>query len=141
MLRKFLFPHRYPSSLSQAKYSSTRLESTTSSATTLNAYHEASDNKLEELSDKLESALEDRYDQGADVSLSNGVLTAVVDDQHTFVINKQTPNRQIWLSSPISGPRRFDFIEGKWVDKLEKVELDTLLSKELSTLLKTQYDF
>lgn len=135
MLRKFLFGHRYPSRLPQAIYSSTSSESTTSEVT-LNAYHEASDNKLEELSDKLESALEDRYDQGADVSLSNGVLTVVVDDQHTFVINKQTPNRQIWLSSPISGPRRFDFIGGKWVDRLEKVELDSLLSKELSTLLK-----
>jgi len=26
------------------------------------------------------------------------------------VINKQPPNRQIWLSSPISGPRRFDWV-------------------------------
>jgi frataxin-like iron-binding protein CyaY len=26
----------------------------------------------------------------------------------TWVINKQTPNQQLWWSSPTSGPRRFD---------------------------------
>jgi frataxin len=26
----------------------------------------------------------------------------------TYVINKQTPNRQVWLSSPVSGPFRYD---------------------------------
>ena len=31
-------------------------------------------------------------------------------NQHmTWVINKQTPNRQIWWSSPISGPRRYEW--------------------------------
>ena len=25
----------------------------------------------------------------------------------TFVINKQVPNRQVWWSSPVSGPMRF----------------------------------
>ena len=25
------------------------------------------------------------------------------------MINKQTPNRQIWLSSPVSGPKRYDW--------------------------------
>jgi frataxin len=27
----------------------------------------------------------------------------------TYVINKQPPNKQIWLSSPKSGPKRFDW--------------------------------
>jgi frataxin len=26
------------------------------------------------------------------------------------VINKQPPNKQIWLSSPISGPKRYDYV-------------------------------
>ena len=26
------------------------------------------------------------------------------------MINKQRPNKQIWLSSPVSGPKRFDFV-------------------------------
>lgn len=110
-----------------------------SSTNDLNEYHEASDNTLEELSDELETILEDRYDQGADVSLNTGVLTVVVNKDNTFVVNKQTPNRQIWLSSPISGPMRFDLsAEGKWIEKFTKVELKELVTKELHQLLKNQ---
>ena len=106
----------------------------------LNTYNEVSDSALEQLSEKLESILEDRYDSGADVSLNNGVLTVTVDNENTFVINKQTPNRQIWLSSPLSGPMRFDFVSGQWVEKYTKTELRNLLSKELSHLLKNQIE-
>jgi frataxin len=31
-------------------------------------------------------------------------------DVGTYVINKQPPNKQIWLSSPKSGPKRFDWV-------------------------------
>ena len=37
-----------------------------------------------------------------------GVLTMVLDGGNTYVLNKQRPNRQVWLSSPVSGPRRFE---------------------------------
>eukprot|EP00560_Eucampia_antarctica_P008689 CAMPEP_0197826248 /NCGR_PEP_ID=MMETSP1437-20131217/3228_1 /TAXON_ID=49252 ORGANISM="Eucampia antarctica, Strain CCMP1452" /NCGR_SAMPLE_ID=MMETSP1437 /ASSEMBLY_ACC=CAM_ASM_001096 /LENGTH=91 /DNA_ID=CAMNT_0043426601 /DNA_START=462 /DNA_END=737 /DNA_ORIENTATION=- len=35
-----------------------------------------------------------------------------------WVMNKQTPNRQIWWSSPISGPRRYEWDEEEevWVN-------------------------
>lgn len=33
--------------------------------------------------------------------LQDGVLTVQLGSKGTYVINKQTPNRQIWLSSPI----------------------------------------
>lgn len=34
------------------------------------------------------------------VILKSGVLTLILDDKGTYVINKQPPNKQIWLSSP-----------------------------------------
>jgi hypothetical protein len=34
-------------------------------------------------------------------TLQSGVLTVKLGQKGTFVINKQTPNRQIWLSSPV----------------------------------------
>lgn len=41
-----------------------------------------------------------------------GVLTAVISEAFgTYVINKQAPNKQIWLSSPVSGPKRYDYIQ------------------------------
>ena len=35
----------------------------------------------------------------------------------TWVINKQTPNQQVWWSSPLSGPRRYEYDEKRerWV--------------------------
>ena len=40
---------------------------------------------------------------------ADGVLTVNLGgEQGIYVINKQTPNRQIWLSSPLSGPKRLD---------------------------------
>ena len=56
----------------------------------------------------------------------------------TYVINRQPPNQQIWLSSPISGPKRynFDLTRKKWIYEREPVSLDQLLSQELSLLLE-----
>jgi frataxin len=45
----------------------------------------------------------------AEVSLSSGVLTITLPPHGTWVINKQTPNQQIWWSSPVSGPRRYEY--------------------------------
>lgn len=45
----------------------------------------------------------DEHAEGAnfDVSFSSGVLSFSLGDKGTFVVNKQTPNKQIWLSSPL----------------------------------------
>lgn len=44
--------------------------------------------------------------------VQQGVLTVALGDLGTYVINKQTPNRQIWMSSPVSGPMRYDWAPG-----------------------------
>lgn len=36
-------------------------------------------------------------------------MTVLFPPNGTYVINKQPPNKQIWLSSPISGPKRYDY--------------------------------
>lgn len=77
------------------------------------------------------------------------MLNVVVDGKGTWVVNKQPPNRQIWVSSPVSGPRRFDWVEwevaeerdgtgrrvGRWVCLREGEEkgvgLGELLRREL----------
>ena len=71
----------------------------------------------------------------SDVSLSAGVLNVYLGpEQGTYVINKQTPNKQIWLSSPISGPARFDFSEQeqKWIYSHTGEGLHELLNKEIA---------
>ena len=50
----------------------------------------------------------------ADPTLADGVLTVKLGGKFgTYVINKQTPNKQLWLSSPVSGPARFDLVGGR----------------------------
>ncbi|XP_051950777.1 frataxin, mitochondrial isoform X2 [Xyrauchen texanus] len=74
-----------------------------------------------------------------DVVFSNGVLTVKVGSDHgTYVINKQTPNRQIWLSSPSSGPKRYDWTGKRWVYAHDGVALHSLLSKEFSLIFQSK---
>ncbi|CAF9924420.1 MAG: hypothetical protein GOMPHAMPRED_003629 [Gomphillus americanus] len=67
----------------------------------------------------------------------SGVLNLVFPPAGTYVINKQPANQQIWLSSPISGPKRYDFVrdgdgKGLWVYLRDGSTLTTLLNDELS---------
>lgn len=64
------------------------------------------------------------------------------------MLNKQPPNRQIWLSSPISGPKRYDWVvtgdsmhekqdtreptQGQWLYLRDGSNLTDLLNEELT---------
>jgi frataxin len=74
-------------------------------------YESLSEETLESLGEYFEELLErDERMVKSDVSLASGVLNVSIPEYGTYVINKQTPNRQIWLSSPLSGPYRFDLV-------------------------------
>ncbi|KAI9706406.1 MAG: Mitochondrial chaperone Frataxin [Candelina mexicana] len=106
-------------------------------------YHRASDTFMDELVRKLEALQEERED--VDVEFSAGVLTVSFPPAGTYVINKQPPNKQIWLSSPISGPKRYDWVVlgesmhqkegggvgGNWVYLRDHSTLSDLIRKEL----------
>jgi frataxin len=50
----------------------------------------------------VESALEEMdVDDSYETNYEDGVLSVKLGPHGTFVINKQTPNRQIWWSSPV----------------------------------------
>lgn len=66
----------------------------------------------------------------------------------TYVINKQPPNKQIWLSSPVSGPKRYDYVVygegqnqkedtavGDWVYLRDGSTINELFAKELDIAL------
>lgn len=44
-----------------------------------------------------------------EINYADGVLTIEMTDGRAYVLNKQAPNMQVWLSSPISGPQRFEY--------------------------------
>lgn len=93
----------------------------------------------------------------------SGVLTLKLGDKGTYVINKQPPNKQIWLSSPFrlafylvlraslilypnsvlpSGPKRYDYSEvlDEWVYSRDERALGDLLNMELSQALEKEVD-
>ena len=70
------------------------------------------------------------------MTLAAGVLNVYLGNKEgTYVINKQTPNQQIWLSSPISGPARFDFCAKRnaWIYSHTGESLHQLLNREIQT--------
>ena len=64
-------------------------------------YHQEADHTLDVMCEVLERLIEDADIEDADIELSQGVLTLSLGSLGTYVINKQTPNRQIWMSSPL----------------------------------------
>ncbi|BFZ56601.1 hypothetical protein PYCC9005_003648 [Savitreella phatthalungensis] len=81
---------------------------------------------------RLERCGEDGRGEEFDVDLSDGVMNVVFGGTgETYVINRQPPSKQIWLSSPVSGPKRFDFYEGEgWVYTKDGTRLKALLEEE-----------
>ncbi|KAL1600876.1 Mitochondrial matrix iron chaperone [Nothophoma quercina] len=106
-------------------------------------FHERADEYLNELVERLEEAQEKNPD--IEVEYSAGVLRVdFISKQLSYVLNKQPPNKQIWLSSPISGPKRFDWVvlqegqnakegggSGDWVYLRDGTSLTDIIRKEL----------
>ncbi|CAG2110480.1 unnamed protein product [Medioppia subpectinata] len=96
-------------------------------------YERIADHTLDQLTEELEIIVETNDGlKESDVSLSSGVITLSLGLHGVYVINKQSPNKQIWLSSPISGPKRYDYINNEWIYKRDGISLQSLLSSELS---------
>jgi frataxin len=84
---------------------------------------------LELLADTIDAALGDDID----ADLQNGILTLSLEAGGQYVINKNAPLKQIWLSSPVSGAWHFEFAAGAWVSTREpKLELRAVLAGELA---------
>ncbi|KAK1706217.1 frataxin [Colletotrichum lupini] len=105
-------------------------------------YHELSETYLDNIVTRLEEIADAR--EGVDVEYAAGVLTVTFPESGTYVINKQPPNKQIWLSSPVSGPKRYDWVvvgdsqndkegtaAGAWIYTRDGSSLDDVFLKEL----------
>uniref|UniRef100_G3T420 Frataxin, mitochondrial n=1 Tax=Loxodonta africana TaxID=9785 RepID=G3T420_LOXAF len=105
-------------------------------------YERLAEETLDSLAEFFEDLADKPYTfEDYDVSFGSGVLTIKLGgDLGTYVINKQTPNKQIWLSSPSSGPKRYDWTGKSWVYSHDGISLHQLLSTELSKALKTKLD-
>ncbi|KAM8963078.1 phosphatidylinositol 4-phosphate 5-kinase type-1 beta isoform 1-T1 [Lycaon pictus] len=105
-------------------------------------YERLAETTLDSLAEFFEDLADKPYTlEDYDVSFGSGVLTVKLGgDLGTYVINKQTPNKQIWLSSPSSGPKRYDWTGKNWVYSHDGVSLHELLATELTKAFKIKLD-
>ncbi|KAI1101803.1 Frataxin [Jackrogersella minutella] len=113
---------------------------------TQNEYHKLADKYLDIVLTKYEEKQDEIGD--IDVEFSSGVMTVKIPDVGVYIINKQPPNKQIWLASPVSGPKRFDYVvvndgqgdeqntgKGEWVYLRDGQKLSELLELETGVVL------
>ena len=75
---------------------------------------------------RIERSLED--EQALDTDLEGGVLTVECPDGSRIIVNRQTPNREIWVAAK-SGGFHFRLEEGAWRDTRSNEELFASLAR------------
>uniref|UniRef100_M4C9G0 ferroxidase n=1 Tax=Brassica campestris TaxID=3711 RepID=M4C9G0_BRACM len=99
-------------------------------------FHKLANVTMNHLLEKIEDYGDNVQIDGFDIDYGNEVLTLKLGSLGTYVLNKQTPNRQIWMSSPVSGPSRFDWDReaNAWIYRRTEAKLHKLLEEELESL-------
>lgn len=79
-------------------------------------------------------AIEDALGDALEVDLRDGILTLELESGATYVINKHAPNRQIWMSSPVSGASHYSYDpeRGQWLSTRGGGALAAVLEAELA---------
>jgi CyaY protein len=86
---------------------------------------------------RVESAVE-----GADldVDLESGILTVTCPDDTRVIVNRQTPNREIWVAAR-SGGFHFTWRDGAWRDTRSGDELFASLARVIESQSGVRVDF
>ena len=97
------------------------------------AFQTLADATLRQLMTRLDEAL----GAEAEVDLSAGILTVELESGGKYIVNKQAPNRQIWVASPVSGGWHFEHAGGdgspaRWAATKDGTTLAALLESELA---------
>jgi CyaY protein len=77
---------------------------------------------------RIEASLEDEDD--LDVDLESGILTVTSADGGKIIVNRQTPNREIWVAAR-SGGFHFRWRDGAWRDTRSGDELFASLARAI----------
>ena len=75
---------------------------------------------------RIESSLEN--EDGLDVDLESGILTVTSGDGSRVIVNRQTPNREIWVAAR-SGGFHFAWRDEAWRDTRSGDELFASLAR------------
>ncbi|KAI9512649.1 hypothetical protein F5148DRAFT_1161743 [Russula earlei] len=95
--------------IAQTRFFTTPAPQVAQSSLPQSAYDKLADVAMEELLDELQDILDSHADSSLEVEYHSGVITLDLGQRGTYVINKQPPNKQIWLSSPVRCVHRLRF--------------------------------
>ena len=87
---------------------------------------------------RIESAVE--ANDALDVDLESGILTITCPDDTRIIVNRQTPNREIWVAAR-SGGFHFTLREGAWRDTRSGDELFASLARIVESQAGERIDF
>ena len=80
----------------------------------------------------LISFLESNEDNIDDFDSDDEIIQFEVQEKK-FIINKRFTLKEVWLSSPVSGPYHFKYVNGRWLD-YKNNELFLILKNDLKAL-------
>ena len=86
---------------------------------------------------RIEASLED---SSLDTDLESGILTVTCPDESRVIVNRQTPNREIWVAAR-SGGFHFRFEGGEWRDTRSGDELFASVRRVVAAQSGAQLDF
>jgi frataxin len=94
--------------------------------------------EVETILNNIFEQIDEKEYEFVDTNLAAGVLAISFNKKKNYVINIQRPNLQVWLSSPISGPQRFEFDidKNKWINIRNNKSILEILNDEFNTILK-----
>jgi frataxin len=95
-------------------------------------FHITADKYLHSLLEYFEE-MEEKHD--ISVELDSGVLSLTMPDDKEYIINKHTPSRQIWVSSPYSGAGYFEPSQAEFLPK----RAPQSAGKTLFEFIKTEF--
>ena len=78
--------------------------------------------------------------EALDCDLEAGILTVTCPDESRVIVNRQTPNREIWVAAR-SGGFHFVLREGRWVDTRSGDELFASLARVIAQQAGVQVAF
>lgn len=97
-------------------------------------FHEAVDAVLA----RIERAIEGS--DALDYDVEGGILTVECPDGSRIIVNRQTPNREIWVAAR-SGGFHYRWSEGAWRDTRGGREFFAALSEIIATQAGERVDF
>jgi frataxin len=93
-------------------------------------------NSLEKIFNSIDK---NNYPFIKNIELNDNILTIDLNNDKTYILNINKINKQLWLSSPFSGPKRFEYDKktNQWLDiNNYKINLYKILNNEFNNLIK-----